>query len=155
MTTIRVVVADDDAAVRSALGEVLGSDDRFEVVALAASGDEAVAATRAHVPHVVLLDVRMPGGGPDAVRRVRAAAAQAGHEVPAVVAVSAHTGSATVLAMLRAGATGYLAKGRLGDLGDQVARCAAGDLVVATPHADEVRTQLQDDPDGNPPPAVG
>ena len=93
---------------------------------------------------MVLLDVRMPGGGAEAARALRATASTngGGAGAPAVVAVSAHTGTATVVAMLQAGAVGYLAKGRLADLPDLVARCAAGEVVLAVPSAADALDQL-------------
>jgi CheY-like chemotaxis protein len=96
---IKVVVADDDAGIRSALRAVLEDDERFQVVGEAGSGPEAGVVTALEQPDVVLLDVRMPGGG------------------------------------VTAGANGVLAKGRLGDLGDLVARCHTGEVILATPAA--------------------
>ena len=125
MAVIRVVVVDDDDDLREALTEVLAADGRFEVVGTGASADEAVAVTTATRPHVVLLDVRMPGGGVEAARAICQPDWTGGlgpaDGVPVVVAVSAQTGVAAVVSMLRAGAVGYLAKGRLRDLPDLVA----------------------------------
>jgi two-component system nitrate/nitrite response regulator NarL len=139
MTTIRVAVADDDPLIRSAITEVLGADARFTVVGAAADGDALDDLVRAEPVDVVLLDVRMPGGGPEG-----AAMLLAGDPAPApvVVAVSAHTGPTTVASMLRAGAVGYLAKGRLAALPDLVARCAAGEVVLAVPSGAEALRQV-------------
>lgn len=140
---IRVVIADDDAAVRSALADVLDADPRFLVVGTAASGDELELLAARTGPEMVLVDVRMPGGGAEAARALRAQAPLQGRSgAPAVVAVSAHTGAATVLAMLQAGAVGYLAKGRLADLPDLLARCAAGEVVLAVPSAADALDRL-------------
>ncbi|MEU8348353.1 response regulator transcription factor [Streptomyces sp. NPDC048845] len=57
---LRVVVADDNPVVRAGLTVLLDSRDDVRVVAAAADGEEALRATRAHRPDVVLLDVRMP-----------------------------------------------------------------------------------------------
>lgn len=146
MSTIRVVIADDDDEVRDALGEVLGADARFAVVGTARTGDEAVSLASVCEPDVVLLDVRMPGGGPEAARRLTTGPGS----LPAVVAVSADTGVASIVAMVRAGAVGYLTKGRLGDLNDLVARCATGQVVLAAPGAaDAMRQLLADAPGGD------
>src|SRR3954454_674529 len=109
MSAIRVLVADDDDTMRRAMVDVLTAHGGFTVVADVASGvdlPELAAETRAQL---VVLDVRMPGGGPAAARALRA-------REPAlvVVAVSANNDVPTVAAMFRAGATGFLAKGHLG-----------------------------------------
>ncbi len=60
-----------------------------------------------------------------------------------MVALTAQTGVTQVLAMLRAGALGYLVKGRVGhDLPDLLARCARGDVVLAVPGAAEAMRRL-------------
>lgn len=136
--TIRVLVADDDDDFRSALADVLDADERFSVVGAAVDGDDAVEQASRTAPAVVLLDVRMPAGGPAAAARLRALP-----EPPVVVAVSAETGSSGIAAMLRAGATGYLAKGALGlRLPDLVARAAAGETVLEVPGGEELLQQL-------------
>jgi two-component system, NarL family, response regulator DesR len=58
---IRLLLADDQELIRSALAVLLGLQDDFEVVALVGRGDEVVAAARAHQPDVALLDIEMPG----------------------------------------------------------------------------------------------
>lgn len=130
MSGIRVVIADDDDGVRAALHDVLDADDRFLVVGTAAGGDDLARIVEASRPDVVLLDVRMPGGGETAARSLA--------EIPGgpiVVAVSASTEINTVVSMIRAGATGYLAKGKLGHwLPEMVARCAEGQVVLAVPN---------------------
>lgn len=126
---IRVLVADDHGDMLAAIVSALEDDDRFNVVATATNADDAVAL--AHETHVdlALLDVNMPGNG------VRAARAMADlPRPPVVVAISAQSGGAVVEEMLRAGAVGYVTKGRVGDgLPDLLARCADGEVVLATP----------------------
>ena len=80
----------------------------------------------------------MPGGGADAARALTDR-----DDGPVVVALSAQTGASVILAMLQAGAAGYLAKGRLGaELPDLVARAATGEVVLAAPGAVEAMRQL-------------
>lgn len=138
MASIRVVVADDDEDVRAALTDVLVVDPRFDVVGSCATGHEVHALVDRARADLVLLDVRMPGGGVEAARVL------ARHSPPVVVvAVSASTDTSSAAAMLRAGATGYLAKGHLGaQLPDLVARCAAGETVLALPHPRSVLDAL-------------
>ena len=61
MSPIRVLIADDQALVRGALATLLGLESDLEVVAQVGSGDEVVAAVRAHDVDVALLDIDMPG----------------------------------------------------------------------------------------------
>lgn len=133
MSTIRTVVADDDADVRSALCAMLDDDPRFTVVAQAASGYDAVAAVIRENPDAALLDIRMPGGGVEAAREIQTAG------LPAVlIAVSAKVDAMMVATLLRAGVRGVLVKGRLGrSITDVVARCCAGEVILATPVAAE------------------
>jgi len=59
--TIRLLLADDQELIRSALAALLGLESDFEVVATVARGDEVVAAAKACHPDVALLDIEMPG----------------------------------------------------------------------------------------------
>ena len=144
MTPIRVLVADDDAAVRTALVDVLTADGRFVVVGTAGSGREALTAAAATRTDVVLLDVRMPGGGAEGTYALRSMTALGLPPAPLVIAVSADTGASTVAAVLRAGAVGYLTKGRLGALPDLVVRCVEGEVVLAVTSAAEALQRLMD-----------
>lgn len=131
MPLIRVLVVDDHPDMVAAIVSVLDDDPRFGVSGTARTGDEALDLLRTAPVDVVLLDVNMPGGGPAVAEAVRNL-----DDPPVVVALSAHSGSASVEAMVRAGAMGYLTKGHAGDhLGDCIARCAAGEVILATPAA--------------------
>lgn len=100
---LRVVVVDDHEVVRSGLRSELASR-RVEVVGEAASVEEAVAAVRAHRPDVLVLDVRLPGGGAPAVLTAL------GDEAPPTLAVSASDERDDVVRTVAAGASGYLLK---------------------------------------------
>jgi two-component system nitrate/nitrite response regulator NarL len=95
----------------------------------------------------------MPGGGAAAAETLRGYPS-AGLRGPAVIAVSAITGAATVASLLRAGAVGYLAKGRLSALPDLVVRCANGEVVLAVPNAAEALRRLAVDGHGTAPAAL-
>ena len=106
MAAIRVVVADDQAAVRDGLVALLSVTPGVEVVGEAADGAAAVAAAETLRPDVVLMDLRMPGvDGVEATRRI-------GESAPGVrvVVLTTHADDASILKALRAGATGYLTK---------------------------------------------
>ena len=61
MTTIRVLLVDDDDLMRVGLRGILSSDEGIEVVGEASDGTTALEAANRLLPHVVLMDVRMPG----------------------------------------------------------------------------------------------
>lgn len=143
MRVIRVVVADDDAAFRGALVDVLDADRRFQVTAAMATGEQIVEVVAQAGADVALVDVRMIDGGPAAARAIREAIEDGRLHGVAVVAISAQAPVHTVVAMLREGAVGYLVKGRIGsELPDLLARCATGEVVLAVPGAAEALRQL-------------
>ncbi len=100
---IRILVAEDEQALREAICDLLGNEAGMEVVGSASSADEAVAVAAETTPDIALVDVRMPGGGSEAARAIR-------ERSPGtrVLALSAYDDQATVLEMLGAGAVGYL-----------------------------------------------
>jgi DNA-binding NarL/FixJ family response regulator len=105
-TVIRVVVADDQRAVREALATVLDADPGLDVVGLAGDGAEAVELAHRFSPHVVLMDLRMP------VIDGVAATRQLARELPEVkvVVLTTFADDASILAALDAGAMGFLTK---------------------------------------------
>ncbi len=101
----RLMIADDDPVVQSMLGMSLGSE--FDVVGVAADGEEAVELARESQPDAALLDVKMPkGGGLRAVRGIREVAPDT-----AIVMLSGHMSNGIVLELTRAGAVSYRRKG--------------------------------------------
>jgi DNA-binding NarL/FixJ family response regulator len=103
--TIRVLVADDHAQFRAMVAEVL-EDAGLEVCAQAATGDAAVELAAAARPDVALLDIRMPGDGITAARRIVAENPQT-----AVLMFTVSADADDVLDALQAGARGYVLKG--------------------------------------------
>ncbi len=99
-----VVTADDHPATRLGVRMAL-TRGGFRVTAEAADCDGAVEAVLAERPDVCLLDVRMPGGGIEAARRVKESGVKT-----SVVMLTVSQDSGDVLAALRAGAIGYLPK---------------------------------------------
>jgi len=103
---IRLLLADDENLIRSALALLLGMEDDLEVVAEAASGDEALAMARAHEPDVAVLDLQMPGlDGIAVAQSLRT-------ELPgcASVIVTSHARSGHLKRALAVGARGFLPK---------------------------------------------
>ncbi len=126
MSAPRVFVVDDHAMVRAGVRAELGTD--VTVVGEAADVASAVAGIRAAQPDVVLLDVHLPGGGGRAVLETLRA------ELPAVrwLALSVSDAAEDVIAVIRAGARGYVTKTISGpDLVDAVRRVADGDVVFS------------------------
>jgi EAL domain-containing protein (putative c-di-GMP-specific phosphodiesterase class I)/ActR/RegA family two-component response regulator len=104
---IRVLVADDDPSLRRRLMVVLEQQPDLMVVAEAGDAGRAIESTAATRPDVALVDLRMPGGGGEhATREIR-------RRFPRtrVLALTMHDDRRSVLAMIRAGAAGYLVKG--------------------------------------------
>lgn len=124
MTAPRVVIVDDHAIARAGTRALLG--DRVEVVGEAATVADAIDKIRALRPDLVLLDVRMPGGGGLAVMEA------VGSEGVRVLVVSASTQRSDVVRLVRAGAVGYLTKGvREDEFADQVVAAASGEAVFS------------------------
>ena len=107
--TIRVLLADDQALLRATFRLLLDSAPDLEVVAEAATGDEAVERARSARADVVLMDIRMPGtDGIEATRRITSDESLAGVRI---LVLTTFETDELVVAALRAGASGYLGKG--------------------------------------------
>jgi len=128
MDRIRVLVADDEPAVRGVLAELVEAEATLELVGTAADTQEAVEIAARERPDVALLDVKMPGGGgPRAAREIRTSSVQT-----RVVALSAYEDRTSVLEMLRAGAVGYLVKGtRATEIVKLIHDVTRGDVVLS------------------------
>jgi two-component system, response regulator PdtaR len=69
---LRILICEDDERLAALVTETLADDGRFEVVARATNGDEAIRLAEEHSPDVVLMDIGMPGlDGIDATRAIR------------------------------------------------------------------------------------
>jgi two-component system response regulator DesR len=124
---IRLLLADDQALVRSALAALLDLEDDFEVVAQVGRGDEVVAAARQYDPDVALLDIEMPGL--DGL----AAAAALTAEVPRcrVLILTTFGRPGYLRRAMEAGALGFVVKDSPAEqLAEAVRRVARGERVV-------------------------
>lgn len=107
MTALRVLIVDDHPIVRAGLRALFGPESGVEVVAEAATGEEAVALARHLRPDVVLCDVRL-GDGMDGVQTTRELRAL--DPAPAVVILTTFDRDAEILGAVEAGAAGFLLK---------------------------------------------
>lgn len=125
---VRVVVVDDQAAVRGGFRLIVDNEPDLTVVGEAGDGDEAVRVVAAASPHVVLMDIRMPGSdGIDATRRIL----DAGGDAPSVLVLTTFQDDDYVFGALRAGASGFLLKDATPDvLLAAIRAVAAGDALV-------------------------
>lgn len=125
---ITILIADDHAMVREGTRRLLESEPDMVVVAEAGDGQAAVEQALAQRPDVAIMDVAMPPGmnGIEATRRIKAQVPQV-----AVLAVTAYDDDQYVMALLDAGAAGFLLKGaRSVDLIKAVRSVARGEAVL-------------------------
>jgi two-component system, NarL family, response regulator len=102
---LTLLVVDDHFVFRAGLRSVLSLRADFAVVAEADTADQALAEFRRHQPAITLMDLRMPGGGIAATRRIR-------QEFPAarILMLTTYDGDEDIHQALAAGACGYLLK---------------------------------------------
>lgn len=141
---IRVLVVDDHAVVREGIRHVLSGSDEFEVVGEASEGTHAVALTGELQPHVVVLDITLPGkSGLRLVEALRKAAPAA-----RILMLSVHDQTEYVVQSVRAGAHGYLRKDTTpNDLRQAIRAVHQGDSFYSPAAARHLTEALR-----NPPP---
>lgn len=130
MTPIRVLLADDQALLRSAFRVLVDSEPDMQVVGEAADGAQAVALARSTRADVVLMDIRMPGtDGLTATRMISADPDLAGVRI---VMLTTFEVDEYVVRSLRAGASGFLGKGAEPDeLLNAIRVAAAGEALLS------------------------
>ena len=124
---IRTLLVDDHEVVRKGLRAMLEAQEDIEVVAEAGTAAEAVAKARAIRPHVVVMDVRLPGeSGVTACRDIRSALPET-----AVLMLTSFSDDQALFDSIMAGAAGYVLKQIKGtDLVDGIRRVAAGESLL-------------------------
>lgn len=106
LPVLRILIAEDHALVRAGLRALLLQDSEFEIVGEADNGRDAVRAVAELNPHVVLMDLTMPGmNGMEAILDIKRR-----HPEVRVLVLTLHKTEEFVLASLRCGADGYILK---------------------------------------------
>jgi DNA-binding NarL/FixJ family response regulator len=128
MSTVRVLIADDDEIVRAGLRAVLSSDEAIEIVDEAPDGRLAIQRARHRRPDVVLMDVRMPElDGITATRELLAVAPET-----RVLVLTTFEQDDYIMGALKAGASGFLLKrSRPEELIAAIHTVAAGEALLS------------------------
>ena len=127
--TISVVIVDDHDVIRVGVAQSL--EDDIEVIGEGRDVESAIEVIRRERPAVVILDVHLPGGTGGGALDVLAGILHGDHQ-PKVLALSVSDAAEDVVAVVRAGARGYVTKSISGpDLSDAVRRVAGGDAVFS------------------------
>lgn len=151
---IRVLIADDQALVRSGLKMLVESAADLEVVGEAGNGAEAVAAVREFAPEVVLMDIRMPLM--DGIEATRALVADPATAEVRVLVLTTFDLDEYVFDALRAGASGFLLKDTDPEtLLDAVRVVAAGEALLAPSITRRLIAEFARQPESRPADAAG
>lgn len=140
---IRVLLADDHALVREGTRRLIEGESDLDVVAEAQSGEEAVEAAKRLRPDIAIMDIAMPGmGGIAATRAIKADCAET-----AVLVLSAYDDEPYLVALLEAGAAGFLLKNVNGrELVNAIRAVARGESVLQPSLAEKVMRRLSSRP---------
>lgn len=142
--TIRIMLADDHAVVRSGLRRMLEQRDGMEVVAEAENGEQAYRLFSEHLPDVAVLDLSMPGmGGMEAVRRILSR-----YSAARLLIFTMHENVAFASQALKAGARGYVSKtGSPEELVTAVHEVIQGRIYISSGMAHKIAMQSLSDDD--------
>ena len=135
MAKIRVLIADDHALLREGIKALLGSFTDIEVVGEACDGREAIEKVKTLSPHVVLMDIAMPGlGGLEATLEIRKNAPET-----RILILTQYDNKEYVYRFLKAGAAGYvLKKAAAAELVDAIRAIYRGEAFLHPSIAQEV-----------------
>ena len=122
---VRIVIIDDHALVRTALREVLSQDPCFSIVAEGATAKDAIDLTHVHQPDILLLDLKLPGGGLSSAWVLSST-----YPATRIIALTSSDNQEDILEAARAGVCAYVLKGVSGnDLIDRIHKVYAGDCL--------------------------
>jgi DNA-binding NarL/FixJ family response regulator len=149
--SIGVLIADDQALVRTGFRMILSAEEDIEVLGEAVDGREAVALARELDPDVVLMDIRMPElDGIEATRRIVERAGEGG---PRILMLTTFDLNEYVYKALRAGASGFLLKDvPAQQLAAGVRMVAAGEALLAPSITRRLIEEFAATPEAAPPP---
>jgi DNA-binding NarL/FixJ family response regulator len=140
---IRVLLADDHALVREGTRRLLETESDLEVVAEAANGEEAIEAARQLRPDIAIMDIAMPGiGGIEATKAIKADCSET-----AILVLSAYDDEPYLVALLEAGAAGFLLKNVNGrELVEAIRAVARGESVLQPALSKKVMSRFSNHP---------
>ncbi|WP_106850417.1 response regulator transcription factor [Blastococcus sp. Marseille-P5729] len=128
--TIRIVLVDDQALVRSGFAMVINSQDDMEVVGECSDGTEVLGQLAATPCDLVVMDIRMPQL--DGVAATRAVMERYGDDAPRILILTTFDTDEHLVSALQAGASGFLLKGaRPDELLSGIRSIASGEAVLA------------------------
>jgi DNA-binding NarL/FixJ family response regulator len=144
---IRILLVDDHALVREGTRRLLEAENDVEVVAEASSGEEAIEVTRSLQPDIAVMDIAMPGiGGIEATRSIKKYCPET-----AVLILSAYDDEPYLMALLDAGAAGFLLKNVHGqELIQAIRAVARGESVLQPSIAEKMMRRLSIRPNTTP-----
>ena len=146
--TLTVLIADDQALIRSGLRAIIESEPDMEVAGEAGDGAEAVEAVRRLRPHVALMDIRMPRL--DGVAATKALLRGAAPVPTRILVLTTFHLDAYVTEALRAGASGFLLKEATADqLIEAVRVIASGEAILAPSVTRRLLERMAEDPAGD------
>lgn len=144
---IKLMIVDDHDLIRTGLSRLLADQEKIDIVAEAASGEEAVTKARELKPNVVLMDANMPGiGGLEATRRLL----RYDPDIKIIV-ITVHDEEPYPSRFMQAGASGYLTKGASADeMVIAIRQVATGKRYLSPEIAQKMALKALNPDDGNP-----
>lgn len=139
---IKVLTVDDHALLRKGIAALVNAEPDMKLVAEASNGHEAIEKFRQHRPDVTLMDLQMPDlNGTEAIALIQSEFPDA-----RIVVLTTYTGDAQVLRALRAGARGYILKGKVNrELLDTIRAVHAGQKRIPPDVAELLADHATDD----------